>query len=69
MPNLRAIFGAKGETVAKARSGMVVKKPANVFEMPKSSRIYEMMVPTPVIGVLTVVAKKMMAMKKEKSQK
>ncbi len=55
-PNLRATTGAKGDIIAKARRGIVVRNPANTFDIPKSSRIKEIIGPTTVNGIRNVEA-------------
>jgi len=50
MPIRSAIFGTTGETAANARSGIVVRNPATVPEMDRSSMILEMTGPTEVSG-------------------
>src|SRR5690625_2840851 len=50
IPNLLAIFGAKGDNKAKASNGNVVIAPATVLLIPRSSRIDEISAPTDVSG-------------------
>lgn len=65
-PNLRATSGAKGDTIAKANNGIVVKKPARTLEMPSPSRIKEIIGPTTVSGIRKVEAIKIMPMTSNK---
>jgi len=55
-PSLRATIGAKGDMMAKASNGIVVRKPANTLEIPRSSRIKDMIGPTTVNGIRNVEA-------------
>lgn len=55
-PSLRATTGANGEMVAKASNGIVVRKPASTLEIPRSSRINDIIGPTTVSGILNVEA-------------
>lgn len=67
IPSFRATFGANGEMMANASSGIVVKKPAKLYEMPKPSRINGVTGPTLVNGVRNVVANKIMAVTNNKT--
>lgn len=58
IPKRRAIFGAKGDMIANARSGIVVINPANTFDMANPSRMYEIIGPTAVSGARSVVEMK-----------
>ena len=63
-PNRRASLGANGEITAKASKGIVVRKPANRFEIPKSSRIGPIIGPTDVKGERSVKPMKSIPMTK-----
>lgn len=54
IPKRLATFGAKGETMANASSGIVVINPASILEMSNPSRIYEIIGPTAVSGARMV---------------
>jgi len=56
VPYLLAKFGANGENKANANNGNVVIIPANVFEIPRSSLIYDNNGPTEVIGARRLAA-------------
>ena len=56
IPKRRASFGANGEIMANASRGIVVKKPAKTFEIPKLSLTEEIIGPTTVKGERRVIA-------------
>lgn len=64
IPKRRAIFGANGEISAKASRGMVVRNPANTFEMAKLSLMEEINGPTDVKGDRSVDAMKMIPIRR-----
>lgn len=55
-PNLCAVHGTNGETTANASSGLVVKNPAKMFEIPRPSQIKLMIGQTTVSGIRKFMA-------------
>ncbi len=64
IPKRRAILGANGEIKANASKGMVVRNPANTFEMAKLSLMEEINGPTDVKGDRSVDAMKIIPIRR-----
>jgi len=65
-PSLRATTGANGDITAKASNGIVVRKPAKTLDIPRSSRIKDIIGPTTVRGIRNVEAIKITPKTKSK---
>ena len=57
-PSFLATIGAIGDTSANASNGIVVRKPASTLDIPRSSRMKEIIGPTTVNGIRNVEARK-----------